>query len=167
MFKTLLVAVAMFGLAQTAQARGARQMIAAANPYAAQAGLDMLARGGGAVDAAIAAQLVLNLIEPQSSGIGGGGFMLSYDARDGSVIAYDGRETAPAAVTPTLFLDSDGAPLKFFDAVIGGRAVGVPGLLAMLKLAHDRHGKCPGLICSSPPYSWRNKVFPCRPGFTS
>jgi len=141
MFKTLLVAVAMFGLAQTAQARGARQMIAAANPYAAQAGLDMLARGGGAVDAAIAAQLVLNLVEPQSSGIGGGGFMLSYDARDGSVIAYDGRETAPAAVTPKLFLDSDGAPLKFFDAVLGGRAVGVPGLLAMLKLAHERHGK--------------------------
>ena len=143
MFKTLLVAVAMFGLAQTAQARGARQMIAAANPYAAQAGLDMLARGGGAVDAAIAAQLVLNLVEPQSSGIGGGGFMLSYDARDGSVIAYDGRETAPAAVTPKLFLDSDGAPLKFFDAVLGGRAVGVPGLLAMLKLAHERHGKLP------------------------
>jgi gamma-glutamyltranspeptidase/glutathione hydrolase len=143
MFKNFLVAVAMFGLAQTAQAQGARQMIAAANPYAAQAGLDMLARGGGAVDAAIAAQLVLNLVEPQSSGIGGGGFMLSYDARDGSVIAYDGRETAPAAVTPTLFLDSDGAPLKFFDAVIGGRAVGVPGLLAMLKLAHDRHGKLP------------------------
>ena len=143
MFKTLLVAVAMFGLAQTAQAQGARQMIAAANPYAAQAGLDMLARGGGAVDAAIAAQLVLNLVEPQSSGIGGGGFMLSYDARDGSVIAYDGRETAPAAVTPKLFLDSDGAPLKFFDAVIGGRAVGVPGLLAMLELAHERHGKLP------------------------
>ena len=150
MFKTLLVAVAMFGLAQTAQAQGARQMIAAANPYAAQAGLDMLARGGGAVDAAIAAQLVLNLVEPQSSGIGGGGFMLSYDARDGSVIAYDGRETAPAAVTPKLFLDSDGAPLKFFDAVIGGRAVGVPGLLAMLELAHERHGKLPWAVLFEP-----------------
>ncbi len=93
MFKNILVAVALFGFAQTAQAQGARQMIAAANPYAAQAGLDMLARGGGAVDAAIAARLVLNLVEPQSSGIGGGGFMLSYDARDGSVVAYDGRET--------------------------------------------------------------------------
>ena len=150
MLKTLLVAVAMFGLAQTAQAQGARQMIAAANPYAAQAGLDMLARGGGAVDAAIAAQLVLNLVEPQSSGIGGGGFMLSYDARDGSVIAYDGRETAPAAVTPKLFLDSDGAPLKFFDAVIGGRAVGVPGLLAMLELAHERHGKLPWAVLFEP-----------------
>ena len=150
MFKTLLVAVAMFGLAQTAQAQGARQMIAAANPYAAQAGHDMLARGGGAVDAAIAAQLVLNLVEPQSSGIGGGGFMLSYDARDGSVIAYDGRETAPAAVTPKLFMDSDGAPLKFFDAVIGGRAVGVPGLLAMLKLAHERHGKLPWAVLFEP-----------------
>ena len=150
MFKTLLVAVAMFGLAQTAQAQGARQMIAAANPYAAQAGLDMLARGGSAVDAAIAAQMVLNLVEPQSSGIGGGGFMLSYDARDGSVIAYDGRETAPAAVTPKLFLDSDGAPLKFFDAVIGGRAVGVPGLLAMLELAHERHGKLPWAVLFEP-----------------
>ena len=143
MLKTLLVAVAMFGLAQTAQAQGARQMIAAANPYAAQAGLDMLARGGGAVDAAIAAQLVLNLVEPQSSGIGGGGFLLSYDARDGSVIAYDGRETAPAAVTPKLVLNSVGAPLKFFDAVNGGREVAVPGLLAMLELAQQRHGKLP------------------------
>ncbi|MCH7555165.1 MAG: gamma-glutamyltransferase [Proteobacteria bacterium] len=140
----------MFGLAQTAQAQGARQMIAAANPYAAQAGLDMLARGGSAVDAAIAAQMVLNLVEPQSSGIGGGGFMLSYDARDGSVVAYDGRETAPAAATPRLFLDSDGAPLKFFDAVIGGRAVGVPGLLAMLELAHERHGKLPWAVLFEP-----------------
>ena len=118
-------------------------MIAAANPYAAQAGLDMLARGGSAVDAAIAAQMVLNLVEPQSSGIGGGGFMLTYDGSNGSVAAYDGRETAPAAATPALFLDAEGEPLGFFDAVIGGRAAGVPGLLAMLEMAHERHGKLP------------------------
>ena len=145
-FKNIAVAVVLFGFAQTAQAAqaaGARHMIAAANPFAAQAGLDMLARGGSAVDAAIAAQMVLNLVEPQSSGIGGGGFMLRYDAESRSVAAYDGRETAPAAATPELFLGPEGAPLKFFDAVIGGRAVGVPGLLAMLALAHQRHGKLP------------------------
>ncbi len=125
-------------------------MIAAANPYAAQAGLDMLARGGSAVDAAIAAQMVLNLVEPQSSGIGGGGFMLTYDALDGSVDAFDGRETAPAAATPSLFLDAEGTPLNFFEAVIGGRAVGVPGLLAMLEAAHERHGKLPWAILFEP-----------------
>ena len=133
-----------------AQTTSARHMIAAANPYAAQAGLDMLARGGSAVDAAIAAQMVLNLVEPQSSGIGGGGFMLTYDARDGSVDAFDGRETAPAAATPSLFLDAGGAPLDFFEAVIGGRAVGVPGLLAMLEAAHERHGKLPWAILFEP-----------------
>ena len=122
-------------------ARAQRHMIAAANPLAAEAGLEVLRAGGGALDAAIAAQMVLNLVEPQSSGIGGGGFMLYYDAASGRVFAYDGRETAPAAATPELFLGPDGKPLEFWDAVIGGRSVGAPGLLAMLELAHQSHGR--------------------------
>ena len=122
-------------------ARAERHMIAAANPLAAEAGLEVLRAGGGAVDAAIAAQMVLNLVEPQSSGIGGGGFMLYYDAAEDRVVAYDGRETAPGAATPELFLGPDGKPLKFWDAVIGGRSVGAPGLLAMLELAHRSHGR--------------------------
>ncbi len=109
------------GAAGGEPARAQRHMIAAANPLAAEAGLEVLRAGGGAVDAAIAAQMVLNLVEPQSSGIGGGGFMLYYDAASGRVFAYDGRETAPGAATPELFLGPDGKPLEFWDAVIGGR----------------------------------------------
>ncbi|MCP5372175.1 MAG: gamma-glutamyltransferase [Hyphomicrobiales bacterium] len=124
-------------------ARAARHMIAAANPHAAAAGLAVLRAGGSAVDAAIAAQMVLNLVEPQSSGIGGGGFLLHYAARGGAVDAYDGRETAPAAATPDLFLNPDGTPRKFFDAVVGGLSVGVPGLLRMLEMAHRDHGRLP------------------------
>ena len=129
--------------ADQAPARAERYMIATANPLAARAGLEILRAGGSAVDAAIAAQMVLNLVEPQSSGIGGGGFMLHYDAETRRVTAYDGRETAPAAVTPGLFLDAGGAPLGFWDAVIGGRSVGVPGLLSMLALAQRDHGRLP------------------------
>ena len=129
--------------ADEAPVRAERYMISTANPLAARAGLEILRAGGSAVDAAIAAQMVLNLVEPQSSGIGGGGFMLHYDAETRRVTAYDGRETAPAAVTPELFLDAGGAPLGFWDAVIGGRSVGVPGLLSMLALAHRDHGRLP------------------------
>ncbi|MCX7891870.1 MAG: gamma-glutamyltransferase [Burkholderiales bacterium] len=120
-----------------------RFAIVAANPLAADAGYAMLERGGSAVDAAIAAQLVLNVVEPQSSGIGGGGFLLHYDARARRLAAYDGRETAPAAATPRLFLDAGGTPMPFGAAVGSGRSVGVPGLVAMLELAHRRHGVLP------------------------
>ena len=116
-------------------------MIAAANPLAVDAGHAVLARGGSAVDAAIAAQLVLGLVEPQSSGIGGGGFMLVHDAATRKLIAYDGRETAPAAAKPERFLDRDGKPLRFLDAVIGGRSVGVPGTVALLAAVHRAHGR--------------------------
>ncbi len=129
--------------ADEAPVRAERYMISTANPLAARAGLEILRAGGSAVDAAIAAQMVLNLVEPQSSGIGGGGFMLHYDAETRRVTAYDGRETAPAAVTPELFLDAGGAPLAWWDAVIGGRSVGVPGLLSMLALAQRDHGRLP------------------------
>lgn len=118
-----------------------RFMIATANPQATAAGLAILKQGGSAVDAAIAAQMVLNLVEPQSSGIGGGAFLMHWDARRLSVVAHDGRETAPQAASERLFLDADGKALKFHDAVVGGRSVGTPGLLRMLENAHRQHGK--------------------------
>lgn len=118
-------------------------MVSAANPHAAKAGFDILARGGSAVDAAIAIQMVLTLVEPQSSGIGGGAFLLHYDSESRKIETYDGREKAPAAVTPDYFLKEDGQKFKFYEAVVGGKAVGVPGVVAMLELAHKQHGKLP------------------------
>jgi gamma-glutamyltranspeptidase/glutathione hydrolase len=115
-------------------------MVAAANPLAVDAGYRVLAQGGTAVDAAIAVQLVLGLVEPQSSGIGGGGFMLVHDARARRLVAYDGRETAPAAATPGRFL-KDGRPLEFHDAVVGGKSVGVPGVVRLLEATHRKHGR--------------------------
>src|SRR2546425_12126884 len=97
-------------------------MVAAANPLAVEAGHQILKQGGSAVDAAVAVQMVLNLVEPQSSGIGGGAFMLVHDARTGHPLVYDGRETAPRAATPDRFLDARGRPLAFYDAVVGGRS---------------------------------------------
>jgi gamma-glutamyltranspeptidase / glutathione hydrolase len=124
------------------QAVSARhQMVATANPLATDTGDAILRRGGSAVDAAIAVQMVLNLVEPQSSGIGGGAFMLVHDARRKTLLVYDGRETAPAAARPDRFLDAAGRPMRFFEAVVGGRSVGVPGTLRMLELAHRRHGR--------------------------
>ena len=116
-------------------------MVAAAHPLAVEAGLEMLRRGGTAVDAAIAVQMVLGVVEPHASGIGGGGFLLHYDAASGAIAVYDGRETAPAGATATMFLDADGKPLPFAEAVVSGVSVGVPGLLAMLELAHGEHGR--------------------------
>ena len=118
-------------------------MVSAANPMAVDAGLAVLRRGGSAVDAAVAVQAVLGLVEPQSSGLGGGAFMVFYDARTRSVTAYDGRETAPAGATPDMFLGPDGKPLPFATAVLSGRATGVPGAIAMLALAQAQHGKLP------------------------
>jgi gamma-glutamyltranspeptidase/glutathione hydrolase len=118
-------------------------MVATANPLATRAGYDILRAGGNAVDAVIAAQLVLGLTEPQSSGLGGGAFMLVHDARTHHLLAYDGRETAPAAALPTRFLAPDGSPLAFHDAVIGGRSVGVPGTVKLLETVHRRHGRLP------------------------
>jgi gamma-glutamyltranspeptidase/glutathione hydrolase len=118
-----------------------RFMVVAANPLAARAGYDILKRGGSAVDAAIATQLVLNLVEPQSSGIGGGGFLLHYDAKRGKLDAYDGRETAPAAATPARFLGADGRPLGWPQAIVSGKSAGVPGLLRLLELAYREHGR--------------------------
>ena len=115
--------------------------VIAANPLAAQAGQEVLKRGGSAVDAAIAVQAMLSLVEPQSSGVGGGAFINYYDARSRKVSIYDGREVAPAQATSTIFLGEDGKPLPFEVAVLSGRATGVPGALAALKLAHSEHGR--------------------------
>ena len=118
-----------------------REMIVTANPLASEAGLAVLERGGSAIDAMVTAQLVLNLVEPQSSGIGGGAFLLYWDAKARKLITIDGRETAPAAAGPDLFVNADGTPMAFPDAVPGGRSVGVPGTLALLEQAHRLHGR--------------------------
>ena len=116
-------------------------MVAAANPLAVEAGLRVLRDGGTAVDAAVAVQAVLGLVEPQSSGLGGGSFMVFYDAKTGKVTAYDGREKAPQGATPQLFMGPDGKPLDFVTAVLSGRSTGVPGAVGMLAQAQKEHGK--------------------------
>ncbi len=134
--------------AQQAKAQGRpvkadNWMIVAAHPLAAKAGAKVLDNGGNAIDAMVAAQMVLGLVEPQSSGLGGGGFLVYFDAAKGQLATLDGRETAPQAATPRLFLDDSGAPLRFFDAVVGGRSVGVPGTPALMQAAHQRWGQHP------------------------
>lgn len=119
-----------------------RHMIATANPYASEAGREILNAGGSATDAAIAAQLVLGLVEPQSSGLGGGAFLVHFDTKTAALKTYDGRETAPAAAKPDRFL-KDGRPMPFDSAVRSGLSVGVPGVVRMLALAHERHGRLP------------------------
>ncbi|WP_124949145.1 gamma-glutamyltransferase [Sulfuriferula thiophila] len=131
------------GLQQQQAVVAKHAMVVAANPLAVAAGVDMLRRGGSAVDAAIAVQMVLALVEPQSSGVGGGSFLLYYRHDHNRVLAYDGRETAPAAATADMFLDDTGLPVSFYQAVIGGKSVGVPGTLRMLALAHAHQGKLP------------------------
>ena len=144
-----LAAAALCGAAAqpAAAVRAERQLVVSANPHASEAGLRILRAGGSAVDAAIAVQLVLTLVEPQSSGIGGGAFMLVYAAPDdggaGAITAYEGRETAPAAATPDMFLGANGRPDSFANVGVGGLAVGVPGALRMLELAHREHGRLP------------------------
>jgi gamma-glutamyltranspeptidase/glutathione hydrolase len=138
-----------------------RHMVVAAHPLAAEAGNNMLKAGGAAIDAAIAAQMVLTLVEPQSSGIGGGAFLLHFDGKE--VRAYDGRETAPAAADASLFTDAVGKPLPFFDAVVGGRSVGVPGVLRMLELTHRRYGRLPWASLFEPAIRLAEDGFPVGP----
>lgn len=142
--------------AQAAQ----RHMIAAANPLAAEAGLQMLRQGGSAVDAAIAAQAVLTLVEPESSGIGGGSFMLLFDPATNKVTSFDGRETAPTSAKPTMFLDAAGNPRPHRDAIPGGLSVGVPGNLAMLELAHKKYGKLKWAVLFEPAIKLAEQGFP-------
>lgn len=131
------------GRQQHTLAKAEWHMVAAAHPQAAAAGLEMLRAGGSAADAAVAVQLVLNLVEPQSSGIGGGAFLLYHDNIQKKLTAFDGRETAPAAATESLFLSVERTPMGFFEAVVGGRSVGTPGTLALLAEIHSEHGRLP------------------------
>ena len=129
--------------AQSASPSPAHEMVVAADQRAADAGLAILHAGGNAVDAAVATEMVLSLVEPESSGIGGGAFLLHYDAANARVTSWDGRETAPAAALPGLFLDQSSKPLSLLDAELGGRAVGVPGTLRLLEAVHRRYGHLP------------------------
>ncbi|NNC35878.1 MAG: gamma-glutamyltransferase [Hyphomonadaceae bacterium] len=118
----------------------AKGMVSSANPHATDAGIAILRAGGTAVDAAIAVQTTLSLVEPQSSGIGGGSFMVFYDAQSGEVTAYNGREKAPASIDATLFLDENGDPIRRFAGIASGISTGAPGAISMLKMAHEDHG---------------------------
>jgi gamma-glutamyltranspeptidase/glutathione hydrolase len=145
---------------RAAEAPAKHDMVAAANPYAVDAGLQMLRAGGSAVDAAIAVQMVLTLVEPESSGIGGGAFLLLYDPATKQVTSFDGRETAPASAKPGMFLDASGQPRPKGEVIPGGLSVGVPGDIAMLELAHKRYGRLPWAKLFEPAIALAEKGFP-------
>lgn len=147
------------------QTRRHEAMAVAANPLAAEAAAQMLREGGDAVDAAIAAEMVLGLVEPQSSGVGGGGFLLRYDGASERIVAYDGRERAPAHARPDMFLDEHGRPLPFLDAQISGLSTGAPSLVAMLKRAHQEHGALPWPRLFEPAIALAENGFPVSPRF--
>lgn len=158
-----MIASALPAHAQVTETVAKRHMIAAANPHAAQAGLAMMRAGGSAVDAAIATQMVLGLVEPESSGIGGGAFMLVYDQKTKRTTSFDGREMAPASATPTMFLDANGAPRTKGDAIPGGLSVGVPGVVKMLALAHKKYGKLAWAKLFEPAIKLADDGFPVGP----
>lgn len=138
------------GITQKQLVKAEKQMVVAANPYASEAGFAILQKGGNAIDAMVAVQTVLGLVEPQSSGLGGGAFLVYFDAENKRLTTYDGRETAPKAATADMFLDANGEPLYFFDAVIGGLSVGTPGTVKLLYETHQKYGKL----------AWRDVVQP-------
>jgi gamma-glutamyltranspeptidase/glutathione hydrolase len=138
-------------------------MVAAANPLAAEAGLEMLRAGGSAVDAAIATQLVLGLVEPESSGIGGGAFMLVFNPRTKQTTSFDGREVAPASATPGMFLNAQGKPRAKSEAIPGGLSVGIPGVVAMLEMAHQKYGRLPWARLFQPAIKLADEGFPVGP----
>jgi gamma-glutamyltranspeptidase/glutathione hydrolase len=139
-----------------------RQMVVAAEPLAAETGLEILRQGGSAADAAIATELVLGLVEPQSSGLGGGAFLVYWDAQSRSLATFDGRETAPAAATPDRFI-RDGKPMAFETAVRSGLSVGVPGLMRTLEAVHKRYGKLPWATLFAPAIKLAEDGFPISP----
>lgn len=151
------------GFVASRETRSRLFMAVTANPLATDAAVEILRIGGTAADAAIAAQLVLNLVEPQSSGLGGGGFLLYHDAGENRLRAYDGRETAPAAAKPDRFLGSDGKPLPFYEAAVGGRSVGVPGLPALLDQVYRNHGRMPWPRLFAPALRLSIEGFPMSP----
>ena len=142
MLKRFFLALALLlAVPATAQAPTTQGAVSAADPRAAAAGIEILRRGGSAADAAVAVMLALSVVEPQSSGIGGGGFLVYHDARSHRLSSYDGRETAPHAATPAYFLDASGRPRRHDEAIPGGLSVGVPGNLRLAELAHRQHGR--------------------------
>lgn len=157
--RRLLVLLLLVALPAQAQTLAERHMVAAAHPLAAEAGLAMLRQGGSAIDAAVAVQMVLTLVEPQASGIGGGSLILHWDPSTRRLAAYDGREAAPAAATGALFL-RNGEPMGFADAVVGGRSVGVPGTVAVLEAAHRAHGRLPWARLFEPAIRLSEEGFP-------
>ncbi len=153
-------AIVSIDAADSKKAIGENFMVVTANAHATEAAKNILLQGGTAIDAAIAAQLVLGLVEPQSSGIGGGGFLLHWDAQQKLLKSYDGRETAPLSVDENLFFNPQlGQEDKFFDAVLGGKSVGVPGLIKMLELAHQQHGALPWKALFNPAIDLSNNGF--------
>jgi gamma-glutamyltranspeptidase/glutathione hydrolase len=153
------------GYAEKAGWAARKYMVAAANPLAADAGYEMLKKGGTAIDAAIATQLVLTLVEPQSSGIGGGAFLMYYDGK--KVQAFDGRETAPSKADEHLFQHPDGTPLSRTEGIVGGRSTGAPGVLRMLELAHRQHGKLPWKTLFGPAIRLSENGFAVSPRLNS
>jgi gamma-glutamyltranspeptidase / glutathione hydrolase len=135
-------------------------MVVAAHPLASEAGVRILAAGGSAADAAVAVQMVLNLVEPQSSGIGGGAFLLYWNAAEQSLTTFDGRETAPAAAAPDYWLGPGGEEVDFYDAVPGGQSVGVPGTLKLMETIHDRFGRLPWAALFEPAIALAESGFP-------
>ena len=138
--------------------QGRKFAVATAHPLASEAGVALLRAGGTAIDAAIGAQMVLGLVELQSSGIGGGAFLLYHDGR--ATVAFDGRETAPASVDERLFIKADGKAMAFHEAVVGGRAVGVPGVVRMLEVAHAEYGRLPWASLFEPAIRLAEDGFP-------
>ncbi len=151
------------GLTPSQVVSAKRYMLAAAHPLAVEAGYEVLRRGGAAIDAAVAVQMVLNLVEPQSSGIGGGAFILHYAAGDSTLSAYDGRETAPAGAREDRFIGADGEPLQHLEAIVGGKSVGAPGVLRVLELAQRKHGKLPWSELFEPAIRVATEGFPLSP----
>ncbi|HET7198733.1 MAG TPA: gamma-glutamyltransferase, partial [Burkholderiales bacterium] len=156
----LVLVVACHALLAWGQAK--HFMVVAAHPLAVQAGVDVLERGGSAVDAAIAVQMVLGLVEPESSGIGGGAFLVHWSEKDHQVTTFDGRETAPAAARADRFM-KDGARMPFMQAVLSGRSVGVPGVLRMLEAAHRKHGRLPWAKLFAPAIRLAEQGFDATP----
>jgi len=157
------VAAALQAKADTRPVEALEWMVVAAHPLAVDAGADVLAAGGTAADAMVAVQAVLGLVEPQSSGLGGGAFLVWHDGATGAITTLDGRETAPLEATPRLFQDAEGEPLKFFDAVVGGRSVGTPGTPALMAAAHARWGRADWGDLLSPAIRLADTGFPVSP----
>ena len=158
-----LIATTLPAGAQVTETAAKHHMIAAANPHAAEAGLEMMRAGGSAVDAAIATQMVLGLVEPESSGIGGGAFMLVYNPKTKHTTSFDGREMAPVSATPGMFLDAAGQARTKADAIPGGLSVGIPGVVKMLWLAHEKYGKLPWAKLFEPAIKLAEDGFPVGP----